>query len=349
MHPHHLATPEKNVPEHHSPTAPESLMYAEVSLAFESRRFVKEASRFSDQLVDTSRTTTLTYIADATEDLRTDVDMKHYEQQRQTTTEYEALHNLDQFLDTAYQHFGSLDTSLSRRTLMDMFEDLTFIGEKEYKEAALGIAEYWKQRLRDDPTKNLFIVTGYTSKSSSYKTESGAKRIKSDEHLLENILYHFDESDMQEFGRRLHITPSTIETAENLSTVLLDDWTISGGQLLDTANAIAREHPELAQDMEVQLITASHRYLHHGVSSKSLPFTIENREPIPVKAYFAAHSVKNRAGAIITGSKSSVDFDFSETCAKIVDAAEASDDLDDDTRKILGTMPNLTTIVRPYY
>ena len=109
------------------------------------------------------------------------------------------LHQLDEFLAKIEALGGkyAVDAQFMR-------ENLTFIGEKEYKEAVAGIAANWKALLEADAKLQICVIAGEIAKS---KNSQGKmiydNQIKSDEYLLDNILANFTEEDWEKYGGRI--------------------------------------------------------------------------------------------------------------------------------------------------
>ena len=294
----------------------------------ESRRFVRTAPRLTDQLADEeTRSNLITYIAETHSSLKTVTSKDRYRDNRAELTEYETLRQLEEFLD----YIESLNGECAAKA-KSMRENLTFIGEKEYKEAAAGIAASWKAALEANTDLQICTIAG----------EIGREKIKSGEYLLDNILADFTEEDWKKYGGRIIVDRDDIaqvqQKKENLRVVFLDDWTISGMQLKNVYNLLVEQYPEIKDQIEVQLIAANKQRIKYGLSVDWL----YAGEKIPVKAYFSAHySAVAGEKAHITGSHSAVDFDFESTIMKMIREAER-----------LGVkdihMPPGTNIVRPY-
>ena len=262
-----------------------------------------------------------------------------YRGDRAELTEYETLCQLDGF----FAYVESLNGKYANEA-KSMRENLTFIGEKEYKEAAAGIAASWIAVLEADDDLRIYAVAGEIVKLKNVTGKTAYKnQMKSDEYLLDNILANFTEGDWEKYGGRIIVDRDDIAKTpkENLRVVLLDDWTISGWQLGKVYNSLSGQYPELKDSIEVQLIVASEERIKHGLAASWL----RNSESIPVKAYFLAHdSIEAEHGAHITGYHSAVDFDFEITIKNMVGAA----------RELLGAdgkdvhMPPGTNIVLPY-
>lgn len=326
--------------EIHPAGARDEISPEEVCWRLESEGVVKVAPRLDEQLAGKAedRSNVITCIAGMNKSLGTDTSNDRYRRYRADLTESEVLRQLDTFL-AGIIDLGDLNISLAADAWY-MRENLTFIGEKEYREAAAGIAASWVASLEADDDLQIYAVAGEIAKlkKATYKNQ-----IKSDEYLLDNILANFTEGDWEKYGDRIIVDRDDIAKMPkgNLRVVLLDDWTISGWQLGKVYNSLSGQYPELKDSIEVQLIVANEERIKHGLAASWL----RNSESIPVKAYFLAHdSIEAEHGAHITGYHSAVDFDFEVTIKNMVGAS----------RKLLGAdgkdihmLPG-TNIVRPY-
>lgn len=123
--------------------------------------------------------------------------------------------------------------------------------------------------------------------------------------------------------------------------IMLDDWSISGGQLGRAATEILYTHPEFAKRLSVQLVAAPAKILDQGLNVHTVNRdNSTNPFSIPVEAYFRAHdsSTKgpNVSGAHITGYYCSTDSDFNNDISGIASITGMD-------------MPPSTNIVRPYH
>jgi len=219
-------------------------------------------------------------------------------------TEHEGLVDLRNFL-TSHSH---------DQRATGMLENLTFIGTKEYAEAAEGIAAYWKQYLNSDPEAQLCPLT-LISRATGMN--------KSDNLLLERVLDHFSLEELEHYAGRLLVEANDLTApADKVRIVLLDDWVVSGSQMRHAYQVLtnmAANKPQIAEyvnagRVEINVLAASARRMELGLHED-----INNqRVNLPVKAYFLAHrapasSKYDQNQAHITGVHSSVDYDFHET------------------------------------
>ena len=322
-------------PEIDQAAADNEISPEEAAWLLELRKSVKVAPRLADQLADDKedRSNIITYIAGADKSLSTKTSEDYYRGDRAELTEYEMLHQLDEFLAKIEALGGkyAVDAQFMR-------ENLTFIGEKEYKEAAAGIAASWKAALEANTDLQICTIAG----------EIGREKIKSGEYLLDNILADFTEEDWKKYGGRIIVDRDDIaqvqQKKENLRVVFLDDWTISGMQLKNVYNLLVEQYPEIKDRIEVQLIVANKQRIEKG-------FLIDrwmgDEKRIPLRAYFSAHEAKTAEnGAYITGFHSSVDYDFETLIRRMLREVEYREDRPELKGKV--SMPPGTNIVCPY-
>lgn len=256
-----------------------------------------------------------------------------YRGDRAELTEYETLCQLDGF----FAYVESLNGKYANEA-KSMRENLTFIGEKEYKEAAAGIAASWEAALEANTDLQICVIAG--------EIKINKNQIKSDEYLLDNILANFTEEDWEEYGGRIIVDRDDIANMpkENLRVVLLDDWAISGSQLRDVYHSLVDQYPEIKDQIEIQLIVANEQRIKYGLSVDEL---MGDGKKIPVRAYFSAHDSKTaKNGAYITGFHSSVDYDFEKLIRRMLWHAEGREKKSEPRGEMY--MPPGTNIVRPY-
>lgn len=262
-----------------------------------------------------------------------------YKNDRAELSEIDTLRQLNDFF-LYIENFGGR-LSVYRDQARSMRENLTFIGKKEYEEAAAAIAANWKAQLKADKKLCICAITGEVTKMKDEKGKSPYDRqIKSDEYLLNTVLAQFSELDWARYGKRIVVDKDDIKHTDrnHAKIVLLDDWTISGGQLASAYNLIAKQYPDREESIEVQLIAADRKRIEKGFA---IDESADAGKRIPVSSYFLAHdSVDTIRGVHITGYHSSVDFGFEDDIVSMVNMArrEGGDIY----------MPPGTNIVRPY-
>ncbi len=212
-----------------------------------------------------------------------------------------------------------------------MRENLTFIGHKEYEEAAAGIASYWKTELDKDPELRMHIITG----------QIDPRRVESDDYLLENILSNFTEEEREKYKSRLLVDSQQLKSADSTDKViLLDDWTVSGLQLQKVFRKLVEERPDLKECIEAHLVVASESRVEDGLEYMHTDY---QEMDIPVRAYYRARSGEyGQNGAYITGAVSSADLGFENILRDMANEPRAKGISD-------AGLPPLTNIVRPYH
>ena len=319
----------------------------EAAWLLELKKTAEVAPHLSDQLADDEedRGNIVTYIAGLGKSLGTKTSEDSYMGDRAEITEYEMLRQLDEFLAKMEGSLGGKYADDAR----SIRDKLTFIGEKEYKKAAAGIAANWKAVMEADADLQICVIAGEIAKLKDKKTDDKTiygNQIKSDEYLLEAILANFSEEDWEEYGGRVLVDRDDIAQApkEHLRVVLLDDWTISGSQLRDVYHSLVDQYPEIEDQIEMQLIVANEQRIKYGLSVDEL---MGDGKKIPVRAYFSAHDSKTaKNGAYITGFHSSVDYDFEKLIRRMLWHAEGREKKSELRGEMY--MPPGTNIVRPY-
>jgi hypothetical protein len=291
---------------------------------FAPGEFIKEAPNFLSQADDATRLNPITYVNKIQDALGTNTEGR----ESATLTEHESLVGLRDFL----QDISNTDDNNFSKMADSMLENITFIGKREYDEAAEGIADQWRQRLRANPDLQLCVITG---KIDPFK-------VKSDAYLFDNILKNLSEDEITEFGSRI-ITDVLELTAEpeDAAVVVLDDWTISGQQLVGTASTMAQANPKYKSKIEIQLVAATEQRIREGLPARAYDNQFAEMRTLfmPVKAYYKANNAHENtarsSGAHITGAHCAVDYDFNNEIGHM-------------SAKFNRDMPPATNIVRPY-
>lgn len=195
------------------------------------------------------------------------------------------------------------------------FQAMTFIDHQSYNEAAAGIAARWKYLL--DGGARLAIVSGVVANNEKIANPERyrQRRIKSDEYLLERVLWHFSEGELRRYAGQFVLDISTLpkEPEDGVRVIFLDDWIISGEQMYSATRSVLSRYPLYQDRSEVQLIAASSKNLDEGFLTMAVDYESigVSMHHIPVSAYFRAHDTPRVSyGAIISGSHSAVDYAF---------------------------------------
>jgi hypothetical protein len=305
---------------------------------------------FTDQVTDDTRQGLVRSMAEARYGLGSDISISGNVPKVYAYTEQEALAQTMLLLEEAMTN-PKIPEDLAVRAA-DIYENLSFIGEKELTEATRAIAEYWKMYLSNNPDSLIFVVTSKTFESESM--ESGDDVIeeidlghvsnnKSDDYIVDKVLSNFNDEELQKYGNRLLFSAAELTEQESraIKTIVLDDWIMSGQQMQDTLDKVF-EHMTPA-DLEINLVACNESRLAKGIIHSQVA------NPIPVKACFISHNANHSyasefGGAYLTAAHSSGDYPFEGTLEEIVTALNKVR-----VHEKAVYMPPLTNIVRPYY
>lgn len=312
----------------------EQLAPEQIIDALEYDHVVKEIPAFSEVASDETRQNTLKAVVDSRRELSTGELGSNPNGTVRTMTEYEALQEYLEFVANNMRQISDINY-----VTKSLEQDISYIGEKEYNEAAKGIALYWKAFLDKGADFQVFVSTTVTTRGGY---------TKSDTYLLDRILSNFTDKELQKYAGQLvlHDSDITQKSPEKVKVVLLDDWTISGAQLRSGYTDFCSAHPELTKSVEIQLMIATKDRLAMGLedmqtsqeSQYGLYSMTAHYVPTVVRAYYVARQAdevgRSAHEARITGSHSSVDFGF----ASDIGQYKSPD----------SNMPALASIVRPY-
>lgn len=340
----------------------------EVISKLEYDHVVKEANSFENQVNDLARTNKIACVVGLRENIGSSGHESKYDDRRVEMSEHDALKATYQFFEAMayveekqYQddinEYGEEEVTPREEFTTfgdDMRKHLTFIGEKELQEASAGLADYWKALLESNPNQQLYIPIGEIIKSTFDEALDKASMVKSDKYVFDHIMAHFSEEERTKYANRLVTEQSaiTVDDPESLRIILLDDWAISGSQLVTATDTLRMDLPQFASRIEVNLIVATEDQITHGLArtrNDTLPGMAT--APLPVRAYFKSHHtdfLRNRK-AYITGAHSSVDYGFSEEIEESLKSlwfreTHGALKLPDSLR----STPPLMNIVRPY-
>lgn len=319
----------------------------DVSQRFETVGFVKPAPSLDGQILDEDRTTAIT----STTYRDKEVSDLNVELHQGSTTEHDALIGLRDFLRAAKVGPGIVGDE-GAGIAGSMLESLAYIGSKEFDEASMGMAEYLKYQLKTRPDLRLLLLVG--GQAGSFAKDG--RSAKSDGYLLEKILSNFSDEEIVLYGSRLGTDPD--EAADKVyrtKAILLDDWSTSGTQLRQAYhNLTYRISDGSIDEVEALLVAASETRIKNSLS-------LQGGSTVPIKAYFQAEDplVKADMGKVtivdgdgypgyITGTHSSVDFNFDRIIARMVASAVKKKELGHEVPDVLTTMPAVTQIDRQY-
>ena len=286
---------EHNRDEQSPPKAAESNGISELEIPglIEHRGYVCPARNFGEQAAETDRTTPYEYLG---EEMRSP---------NVPSNEHDGLVELSDFLE-AHQ-----DDPMAR----GMLDSLTFIGEKELREAAAGIAAYWKHFLDSNPDARLCAVAGLSIPAEACSCCTPVRRgmVKSDRYIIERVLEHFTDEEQDKYRGRLLLGLNHVKVdGRRTKVVLIDDWIISGQQMGHVVHQL--RNVRRFYDIEINLVVATADLIENGFES--------NGQRTTVRSYFTAHTATgptepSSGNAYITGIHSSVDRNFARALQNI--------------------------------
>ena len=310
---------------------------------------VHELPRFAEQAEDDDRQALIRVAAGHTTGLGSDISISANVPVSNSYSEQQALVRTRLLLEDALTH-PSIPADIARQA-EDVYENTSFVGEKELAEATAAIADYWKGYLRDNPESSIFVVTAGAFGSEQEESDDEAydddlghiSHNKSDGYIADRILANFSDEELMAYNGRMLFSAAELagRDSRRIKTIILDDWIMSGMQMhyaLD--DVLGRMTPT---DLEINLVVCSRQRLAKGFEHRLAA------EPVPIKSYYAAHDTGHSyaaevGGAYLTATHSSGDFPFEGALEHIVEALNEADGNGGEVY-----MPPTANIIRPYY
>lgn len=230
----------------------------------------------------------------------------------------------------------------------DMLRHLTVIGNKEMTEASRGIAALMKHQLNSDA--DLQILLQIIDQQSGASDDGRSK--KSAGYVLRKVLDNFSEEDLERYKGRIIFDIHDVRKNMRTKALLLDDWSISGTQMRQMYDNLTLYGDMGVDEIEACLVAAPGEAIERGLD-------VRESSRLPVKAYYRLSAPAHQAGmgkaiagdvypGYVTGTHSSVDFNFDRYIGKLVSQTEAKQARGLNIPEILTKMPPLTQISRPY-
>jgi hypothetical protein len=257
-------------------------------------------------------------------------------------TEQMGLLELDGFLERFTQYYldrGPKADDKEERlaaTAESLRDGLTFIGEREYKEAVAGLGQSWKEYLDGDRDRMICVLAEVGSLERYYGQQ------KSDARVRDQVLATFTDEELQAYSGRIVGDLSDVTTShpDDVKVVLVDDWSISGDQIRDVFAMLSQDRRFKgyvdAGSVEINMLVASSDTLADGINMRAF----DDKSRVPVKAYFQARPIKepgDRYRAHYGGVYSAPNYGYRhqiEGMAKLIPDVPT---------------PSLTRINRPYH
>lgn len=295
----------------------------------EEQGFVRAVPRFQEQLQSQGGTNEIEYVPGCRRSIESDEWNDPHE--TAVATERETLVALDAFLQKVE---AESPVELDQERATSMRENLSVITRENYEEAVAGIADYWRAMLESNDAAQICAITG--------RIRPGGK-VKSDAFLLDNIISQFSDEELVKYHGRIVTDPRGITTdPQNARVILLDDWPISGSQMVFATTSLSNDYPELRHSMQVQVVAATPQKIKEGIDlvPNSASEFLNGAPVVPVRSYFVAQPVLNtlapHSGAHLTGYYCSVDYGYNRLIAEMAQHMDVD-------------MPPGTNIVRPYH
>jgi hypothetical protein len=132
-------------------------------------------------------------------------------------------------------------------------------------EATAGIAEYLKRYLDENLNGKVLMQiiesqarasgNGYSEKSAGF--------------VLNKVLSHFTDKDMKLYSHRIAFDSNDINPDDDVKTVLLDDWSISGTQMRQLYNNLSSfgkgDSSNITKDAEILCVVATDSQIADGL------------------------------------------------------------------------------------
>lgn len=334
----------------------------EAMRSYDHNIFAAKTAEMRDKLELDHFVRTVPTLREKLEQLSHEVSIEHKDGSVPTTSEYEAGRQTAAWFEAAQKQYDRLATvsvydeydeeDVALPTKETLEQDINYISHAEYEEACVGLAEYIKQNL-STPSQRIVLVGSLISK---LHISDGQQ--KSDQFLLDSILKHFSNEEIERYGGQLLIDNNSLQP--NDKVMIIDDWTLTGEQVFYAADHLIKNNSVMPGRVEMLAVVANRDRIAYGLHQ-----TIENDQPsIPVRAYFLAQSDQETSSLMsamtnhehITGWHSSTDAGL-EDIIKIIQVyaqtvlEQQVHELDATTQKeleLLTTMPYLADIQRQY-
>jgi hypothetical protein len=299
-------------------------------------RLVHVTAPLSEMLVDESRDNMFSFFPDR----RFKRALKNGAQG--LATEQMGLLELDGFLKRFTEYYlerGPKADDKEERlaaTAESLRDGLTFIGEREYKEAVAGLGQSWKEYLDGDRDRMICVLAEVSSLERYYGQQ------KSDARVRDQVLATFSDEELEAYSGRIvgDLGDVTTSHPDDVKVIIVDDWSISGDQVRDVFAMLNQDRRFRgyvdAGSVEINMLVASSDTLAEGVNMRAF----DDKSRVPVRAYFQARPIKepgDRFRAHYGGVYSAPNYGYRhpiEGMAKLIPEVPT---------------PSLTRINRPYH
>ena len=285
------------------------------------------------QAQDASRDNLMVYVK-ADNYLGTETSDPSFMKSRYKTTEYEAINDFVQFIETTKRYLPDYMEDCAK----ELIDELAFLGVPELNFAANALAKRLRHHLEVD-NKPVYIDVG--NSLSQYRAKN---EMKSSQYILSLVLSKFPDDEFEEYEGRLKVYGGRGEIDKSSKILFLDDWIVSGDQVKERIAGFEVDNDPEIHEASVLVMAASEDYLVDGISA----YSQYGGATYPVEAYYILKNSPD-AGDMsrVTGIHSSTDNTFGYEVDGIAYCAiergilkgEGIDEL---------SLPALANIVRPY-
>ena len=211
------------------------------------------------QAQDTSRGNLMVYVK-ADNYLGTETSDPSFMKSRCETTEYEAINDFVQFIETTKHYLPDYMDYCAK----ELIDELVFLGMSELHFAATALAKRLRHHLEVD-NKPVYIDVGNSLSQCRVKNE-----MKSSQYILSLVLSKFPDDEFEEYEGRLKVYGGRGEIDKSSKVLFLDDWIISGDQVKKRIAGFAVDNDPESHEASVLVMAASSEYIDNGIVADSL-------------------------------------------------------------------------------
>ena len=285
------------------------------------------------QAQDASRGNPMVYVK-ADNYLGTETSDPSFMKSRYKTTEYEAINDFVQFIETTKHYLPDYMENCAK----ELIDELAFLGMSELHFAATALAKRLRHHLEVD-NKPVYVDVGNLLSQCRVKNE-----MKSSQYILSLVLSKFPDDEFEEYEGRLKVYGGRGEIDKSSKILFLDDWIVSGDQIKERIAGFEVDNNPGAHKVSVLVMAASSKYIDNGIGADPL----WGKATYPVEAYYRLKNDHDDRGmSRVTGIHSSTDRTFGCEVDDIAYLAIDGGILKGERIDRL-TLPALVNIVRPY-
>lgn len=285
------------------------------------------------QAQDASRGNPMVYVK-ADNYLGTETSDPSFMKSRYKTTEYEAINDFVQFIETTKHYLPDYMENCAK----ELIDELAFLGMSELHFAATALAKRLRHHLEVD-NKPVYVDVGNSLSQCRVKNE-----MKSSQYILSLVLSKFPDDEFEEYKGRLKVYGGRGEIGKSSKILFFDDWIISGDQVKERIAGFEVDNDPESHEASVLVMAASGDYLDGSISA----YSQYGGATYPVEACYVLKNSPDAGGmSRVTGIHSSTDNTFGYEVDGIACCAIEERILKGERIDRL-TLPALVNIVRPY-